>query len=229
MTCRNRECLTSVVPTTDLIREEMSDLTEADLEDIEKMINEERVRIQTKPGQPQPPRMGPNGPLPGQPGQSGQSGQPGQPGPPGAQTVVGHMIPTTATLSTPASQPVPPAPQAHQVPPSHPASNMAYVSTARFGPPPVMAASIYDAAQEPSSGTQAPVSVGPPLMTGVHIEIPPRIEEYPVPLIAPGAPLSTTQPEGSPSAPTPAQEAQEAKEQYRHIMRQVKPFFKDNI
>lgn len=210
----NRECLTSVVPTTDLIREEMSDLTEADLEDIEKMINEERVRIQTKPGQPQPPRMGPAGPLSGLPG---------------AQTVVGHMMPTTAILSNP-SQPLPSAHQAHQLPPSHPTSNVSYVSITRVGPPPVMAASIHDAAQGPSSGTQAPVSMaGPPLMTGVHIEIPPRIEEYPVPLIAPGAPLPTTQPEVSSSVPTPAQEAQEAKEQYRNIMRQVKPFFKDNI
>ena len=71
--------------------------------------------------------------------------------------------------------------------------------------------------------------VSPPLITGVHIEIPPRIEEYPVPLIAPGAPLPTTQPEGFQVPQHPAQEAQEAKEQYRHIMRQVKPFFMDNI
>lgn len=246
MTCRNRECLTSVVPTTDLIREEMSDLTEADLEDIEKMIIEERVRIQTKPGQPQPPRMSPNGPLPGQPGHSGQLG---------AHTVTGQLKPTTATLSTPTSQLVFPAPQAPQVPQapqtpqtpqvtlapqvtvapqapsSHPAPNVSYVSTARFGPPPVMATSIHDAAQGPSFGAQAPVPmVGPQPMTGVQIEIPPRIEEYTVPLIAPRAPMPTTQPEGSgASAPTPAQEAQEAKEQYRNIMRQVKPFFMDNI
>ncbi|KAG0031263.1 hypothetical protein BGZ81_001552 [Podila clonocystis] len=180
---QNRECLTNVVPTTDLIREEMSDLTEADLEDIEKMIIEEKLRIQSKPGQSQPPRIGVNGHLPGLPGQ------------PGAVTIAaGRLLPTTATsVSTSLAHsgpliPLPPPshhgpnvsyvsttrygpPQVMATPqavtsqhPSH-LPNMSYMSTARYGPSPVMASSfLNDAANGPSYGTQTPVSTfsGPP-------------------------------------------------------------------
>lgn len=242
MTCRNRECLTNVVPTTDLIREEMSDLTEADLEDIEKMIIEERVRIQAKPGQPPPPRNGAYGPLPGLPG------KPGLPGQPGAQAVVaGHLMPTTATLlSTLPSQPGPLAPQ-----PQH-APNVQHVSTAHYVLPPVMGASQPAALQRPSPYVSAarygPPSMAssflldavhgasPPPMTGT-IVVPPRIEDNSLPGLTTEAPVPTISASTQPGAGfaasatiSPVQEMQDMEKQIRQLNKDfVNTYVKDTV
>ncbi|KAG0359282.1 hypothetical protein BG005_001048 [Podila minutissima] len=239
---QNRECLTNVVPTTDLIREEMSDLTEADLEDIEKMIIEERVRIQAKPGQPPPPRNGAYGPLPGLPG------KPGLPGQPGAQAVVaGHLMPTTATLlSTLPSQPGPLAPQ-----PQH-APNVQHVSTAHYVLPPVMGASQPAALQRPSPYVSAarygPPSMAssflldavhgasPPPMTGT-IVVPPRIEDNSLPGLTTEAPVPTisalTQPGAGFAASatiSPVQEMQDMEKQIRQLNKDfVNTYVKDTV
>lgn len=188
------------------------------------MIIEERVRIQTKPGQPQPPRIGVNGPLPGLavPGQPTQPGQPGLPGLPGAQTIImGHLMPTTATfVSTSPLQPSPLAPQHPRV--SHQTPHVQYVSTARHGPPPMMGTPQLVAHQHPSHPPNVPyvstARYGPPsvmassfLHDAVHgtsttpmrgtIAVPPRIEENSLPSLTTEAPVTTvstgTQPGGA--------------------------------
>ncbi|KAG0090925.1 hypothetical protein BGZ92_001897 [Podila epicladia] len=216
---QNRECLTNVVPTTDLIREEMSDLTEADLEDIEKMIIEERVRIQTKPGQPQPPRNGAYVPLPGLPG-PGLLGLPGQTG---AQTVVtGQLMPTTATLvSTSPSQPG--ASQSAALPrPSHPPN----VSGARYGPPSMASSFLLDAVHGTSS----------PSMTGT-IMVPPRIEDDSLPGLTTKTPIPTVSTSTQSGAGltanatiSPVQEMQDMEKQIRQLNKDfVNTYVKDTV
>ncbi|KAF9429838.1 hypothetical protein BGZ94_009300 [Podila epigama] len=93
-----QDCITGITPLHELIKEEDSDLTEADLLDIDKMINEEKVRIHTKSGQ------APSQPIGTTPLQQSATTQPLEgtflSNPVILSDALAHLVPTTATADT---------------------------------------------------------------------------------------------------------------------------------